>query len=65
MSRTRKRDRAGTDDRDISNIDPQRCSFLDVRHACHRWLMQRDPIYRQQRRAWEDSNSRRGTFAPI
>lgn len=29
----------------------QFCTFEDVHRACHRWLMKRDPIYRQQRAA--------------
>lgn len=28
---------------------PARESFADVRRACHRWLMRRDPAYRRER----------------
>ncbi|MCW1922692.1 hypothetical protein OKA05_09015 [Luteolibacter arcticus] len=31
----------------------QFCTFEDVHRACHRWLMKRDPIYRQQRENFE------------
>lgn len=59
-----KRDTAGIDDRGISTIDPQKCSFLDVRRACHRWLMERDISYRKMHEAWsEGRHTADSTFA--
>ena len=63
MARKRKRDTAGRDDRQVSTIDPLRCSFMDVRRACHRWLMHHDPEYRAHRESYEGMVARRNSDA--
>jgi len=59
----RKRDTAGRDDRHVSTVDPQGCAYLDVRRACHRWLMKHDDDYRRHRESYDNMVTRRSSDA--
>jgi hypothetical protein len=63
MARSRKRDTAGRDDRHVATGDPQGCAYIDVRRACHRWLMKNDPQYRALREGYDNMVARRNSDA--